>query len=172
MKDLGRLVRGLDEGFDTFAFHPPGSPEYRAIQRELKGALTSIWRRTSSVTLELEGESFLCDVGGLPVVAGEAPGLVAVLRRGRVRALTLRPGAEEVEVEEFLRAANRSGSLQPTDPDDLSTLLWNMEFSHVAYVVAPTEVEEERGAAPDEGRRGPLPGRIPGRSANGSVKTS
>jgi hypothetical protein len=149
MKDLGRLVRGLDEGFDVFALHPPGSPEYRAIAEELKRALVSIWRRAASVTLDLEGESFLCDVGGLPVVAGAAPGLAAVLRRGRVRSLRLEPGSEEAEVEEFLRAANRSGTLGPTDSDDLTTMLWDVGFEHVAYEVDSPDVDGDQGRGGD-----------------------
>lgn len=156
---VGAALRALARAVRAHQLYLPNNPMHtRALQgaREAFGAVWEALPSASALHLAVTEDAFVHD--GEAVFTDVARGgeaLPWMFHAGGVRGLSFQPGFEHDELEQLAEAVQRARASGDAS-DDLATLLWESDFSYIAYehVVA---TGDER-PAPGEGLLRPFQG--------------
>ena len=127
------LLTQLDKTVRAVQQYPQNNPVYIKAVDAMRAAFAPVWAETDSLALQVADTSFL--FSGVPVHVQEEKAndsLPWTLYKDGVRELTLTPGFEAGELDEFLAIIPRVRKALPLD-DDLLTILWEQEFEHLSY---------------------------------------
>jgi HEAT repeat protein len=117
----------------AFQMYLPNNPIYRRAIKNVQAACSPIWVSTEEVTLKVTESDFIWEDQSVYHQTNRSESLSWTLFKDGMRALTLRRGAEEVELPLLLTVINKARFLPADAGDDLPTLLWEHEFEHIEF---------------------------------------
>jgi HEAT repeat protein len=125
LRILGRTVR-------AHQLYQGKNPVLERFSADMEQAFTRIWQSESEIVLRIEEGRILWE--GQPVYAepGGQENLAFVFYKDGVRQLTFHPGFETEELRDFVAVLARVHRVQ-RDEDDLITLLWESNFTHLDH---------------------------------------
>jgi hypothetical protein len=129
------LMRLLAKAARAHQLYLPNNPIYRRAVDALCAGFTAVWREMPDLTLVVGESDFRVDGDVVWDDAGNAKSpdsLPWLFYKDGVRELTIREGFEQDEVAKLLEVVQRARRAGPDD-DDLVTLLWEADFSLLAY---------------------------------------
>ena len=126
------MLRLLSRAIRARLLYLENNPTYQKALDLLKGSFASIWAQTDELVFGITDTQVTWD-GHAVVTEAEktADALPWILYKDGLRELTLARGVESREIVDLVQviAQVRKGG----SDDDLLTLLWELEFSHVRY---------------------------------------
>lgn len=126
------LLQALEKAVRAHQLYDEKNPVYRRFISAFRNAFAPLWEVLDRLQLNVGEESLRWE--GTPVYRNQtrADSLAFLFYKDGVRSLTFLPGFEDEELVEFLEVLHRARH-QGSDEDDLLTLLWEADFSHVRY---------------------------------------
>src|SRR2546423_10095264 len=147
VEELLRLVVKAGRAHQLYL---PNNPVYKGAIDALRGAFPPIWQQTHECALrftETEIRWF-----GRPVLvenSKSSDSLPWTFFKDGIREIQLSPGFEDEELTQFLDILQRVRKAAP-DEDDLLTLLWEADFTHLRYRYVDLGAEPVAPLAADE----------------------
>ncbi len=139
---LQELLRQLDKTVRLHQLYPITNPTYLKTLEALRVAFRHVWDETGAVTLQVSETQLTC---GREVVLDEpekaSDSLPWTLFKDGVRQVTLSRGFEEEEIEALLDIIPKVRRAQDWE-EDVLTLLWAQDFSHLSYRYVDTVSSE------------------------------
>lgn len=127
------LLRQLDKTVRAHQLYMRNNPTYLKSLESMRAAFAPVWERTDSLPLQVSESQLTwmgCVVREEPEKASDS--LPWTLFKDGVREITLSPGFEGEELEWLLDIIPRVRNAKDHE-DDLLTLLWEQEFTHLSY---------------------------------------
>lgn len=127
------MLRSLDKTVRAYQLYMHNNPTYLRSLETLRGTFRPIWANTEFLTLTVSDTQFTWS--GVPVLSEAekaSDSLPWTLYKDGVREITLTPGFEGEELEQFLAIIPRVRK-SAAHEDDLLTILWEQEFAFLAY---------------------------------------
>jgi hypothetical protein len=150
------LLRQLDKTVRAHQLYMHNNPTYLRALESLRASFAPIWAETDSLALSVADTKFgFFGVSVHEQTERAADSLPWTLYKDGLRELTLTPGFEGPELELLLDIVPRVRKATAGE-DDLITLLWEQEFSHLTYRYV--EVASDSGLPLDPAAE---PGRFP-----------
>ncbi len=161
---LQDLLRLFVKAVRAHQMYLPNNPVYRSAIDAARAAFAPVWAHTDDFSLtfsETEIRWF-----GVPVMAEatkSADSLPWTFFKDGIREVSFRRGFEQEELAKMFDILQRARNAPPEE-DDLLTMLWEADFTHLRYryvdlgaeLVAPLE-GEPRGAGGSDGAEAPTP---------------
>lgn len=127
------MLRSLTRAVKAHQLYQQNNPMHVRATEGLRAALEALWRKTDTLLLEIGEREFRC----FGQVVFEDPektseSLAWTFYKDGIRELKIRKGFEQrdmnivLDLLQFVRAAS-------TEADDLLTLFWEQEFTHLEY---------------------------------------
>jgi HEAT repeat protein len=165
--EANELAREIKEFFVSFVktirasqLYVQGNPLLHKFVADLNDRLASLWGSVESVNFTIyENEIHWHDH---PVYKGRPGGhenLAFQLYKDGIRRLQLNPGVEDDELRRFIDILRLSRTLK-AEEEDLLTLMWNADFTHLRYEYVDVLGDEPPlppGGGPDVETTGELP---------------
>jgi hypothetical protein len=143
------MLRQLDKTVRAHQLYLRNNPTYLKSLELLRTAFVAVWAEADSVTIQVTDSAFKWYGVTVHEHAEKASdSLPWTLFKDGLREFTLASGFEEAEVEAFLDIIPRVRKAQDHE-DDLLTLLWEHEFTHLTYRYV--DVSNEPGLPIDPG---------------------
>lgn len=150
------LLRQLDKTVRAHQLYLHNNPTYLRALESLRAAFAPVWAETDTLTLSVADTKFgFFGVSVHEQTERASDSLPWTLYKDGLRELTLTPGFEGPELELLLDIIPRVRKAAAGE-DDLITLLWEQEFSHLTYRYV--EVSADAGLPLDPAAE---PGRFP-----------
>ncbi|HVT38113.1 MAG TPA: HEAT repeat domain-containing protein [Gemmatimonadaceae bacterium] len=150
--DPGRveeMLRQLDKTVRAHQLYLRNNPTYLKSLELLRAAFVGVWAETEAITIQVTDSEFKWYGITVHVHAEKASdSLPWTLFKDGLREFTLTAGFEEAEIEALLDIIPRVRKAQDHE-DDLLTLLWEREFTHLTYRYI--DVSSEPGLPIDPG---------------------
>jgi hypothetical protein len=140
-KAVGTWIHSLGRTLKTCRLYEGQNPTVVRFREDLAQALRRLLETHGAITLRFTSDDVLYEEHSLHPARSREDNLALFFYRDGVRALTLSPGIESREVQAIIDAL-----LQVSGPnsghDDLVTLLWEAQLSHVEvdYVPADSDI--------------------------------
>jgi HEAT repeat protein len=135
-QQVEELIRTIVKGLRAFQMYLPNNPIYQRAQQAIHDAFLPIWSSTQQVTLNVVETDLIWEEQVVYHQPVKSDSFAWMLYKDGMRVLNLRPGAEDDEIVSFLQVATRARLLATDAADDLLTLLWEQEFTHIDYQFA------------------------------------
>lgn len=133
---LEELLRAIGRALRAFQMYLPNNPMYQRAEQVLSAAFTPVWEEHTEIVLAIGETEITWEDQAVYSQASRGESLAWFFYKDGMRFLTLREGVEEEEIARFLRIVNRARLLPADAGDDLLTLLWEEDFSHLQYQFA------------------------------------
>ncbi len=161
VKAAGSWVGQLARTLKTCRLYDANNPTVIRFREELAHSLRKALDETGPWTLRFTSDDVLLDDLSLYPARSREDNLALPFYRDGLRSLTLEPGIEVSEVQAIL-----DGLLQVTGQnlaqDDLVTLLWEANLTHVEIDYVPAEGDAgSPGDSPTQEERDPMPWPLP-----------
>ncbi|MGH7457519.1 MAG: HEAT repeat domain-containing protein [Longimicrobiaceae bacterium] len=145
-EQVSDLLSALSKALRAVQLYEPSNPTLVRFLDSLRARLRGLWSSFSSLPLKVDERAISWE--GEPVYQDEGRNdLSFLLFRDGLREVTIYPGFEDEEIDRFLDIL--AGVLRvKAEEDDLITLLWNHDFSHLRYRYVDLLAEQGKLAAP------------------------
>jgi hypothetical protein len=130
------LVRTMAKGLRAFQMYLPNNPMYQRAEQAIQQAFLPIWSSTQQLGLSVVETDLIWEEQLVYHQPTKSESLAWMMYKDGMRFLILRPGVEEGEIIRFLQLVTRARLLPSDAADDLLTLLWEQDFSHIDYQFA------------------------------------
>jgi hypothetical protein len=127
------LIRALIKALRAFQMYLPNNPIYQRAQSNIVEAFRPIWEATDHLVLSIVETDFVWEENVVYSQPTKNESLAWTLYKDGMRILTIKPGAELVEMPKFLEVVQKARMLPADADDDLNTLLWEQQFDHIEY---------------------------------------
>ncbi len=139
------VLQTLDKGLRAFKLYLPNNPIFQRAAENIRTAFEGLWPSFDELVLHVSESDFVWDDDVVWSDDNKSNSITWTLYQDGVRTLTLKPGVERKEIVDFLHVIRRVGDLPADSPDDLLTLLWEVDFEFLEYTyldVAQVEAGE------------------------------
>lgn len=126
---LGVMVKALR----AFQMYLPNNPVYQRAIKNVQAACPPIWSSAEELVLKVTETEFIWEEQVVYRQANKSESLSWSLFKDGMRALTIRRGAEEIDLPRLLTIVNQARFLPADAGDDLPTLLWEHEFEYIEF---------------------------------------
>jgi hypothetical protein len=126
-------LRQLVKTFRAHQLYLPNNPMYQRALDTMRAAFASVWAHVPTLVLTITEDAILWEgrsVLSEPDRASDS--LPWLFYRDGIREMILEPEFEREEAGEFFLMLQRARKATP-DEDDLPTMLWERDFSHLRY---------------------------------------
>ncbi len=130
-EQVEELLRTLVKASRAFQMYLPNNPMFHRAAKNLQAAFEPVWSAIDELVLTVQETDFVWEGTVVYHQLHKADSLAWTLYKDGLRVLTLRKGVEVEELPRLLRVVNQVRGLAPDATDDLFTLLWAEEFTHV-----------------------------------------
>jgi len=130
---VAELLQTLVKALRAFQMYLPNNPIHQRAAQNVKAAFSPIWGAVDELVLGVGETELHWEEEVVYSQLNKAECLAWMLYKDGMRVLSIRKGAEQDELIQFLELLNRARYL-PTDAgDDLMTLLWEQDFQLIHY---------------------------------------
>ena len=166
IKAAAALLNQIARTLKTCRLYDANNPTVIRFRADLCLATRRVVDEHGPVTYTFRSDDVLFEDNSLYPARSRDDNLALPFYRDGVRSLTLTPGIEPREVDAFIDAVLNVTGQHPSD-DDLVTLLWEAQLSHVEVDYVPGE--GDMGTSSGTGEEGPA---LPWPSSGGEPETS
>jgi len=131
---VGELIQSLVKALRAFQMYLPNNPIHHKAAANVRAAFAPVWAELHELVLAVAETDFVWEEQPVYQQASKQESLAWSLYKDGMRRLTFRPGVEDEEIVRFLEAVNTARHLKADASDDLLTLLWEREFTHIEYL--------------------------------------
>lgn len=132
-QQVEELIRTIVKAVRAFQMYLPNNPVYQRSIDALRTAFNPIWAGVPELVLRVAETDLIWEDQVVYHQATKSESFAWSLYKDGLRVLTLRPGVEDEEISVFLQTVVRTRLLTVDAGDDLLTLLWEYDFSHLDY---------------------------------------
>jgi hypothetical protein len=130
---LQDLLRLFVKAVRAHQMYLPNNPVYRSAVDATRSAFTSVWAHTDDFSLTFsETEIRWCGVPVLAEPSKSADSLPWTFFKDGIRELAITRGFENDELAKMFEILQRARNAPPEE-DDLLTMLWEADFTHLRY---------------------------------------
>jgi hypothetical protein len=129
--EIGEYLLAFDKAARAGRLYAENNPMYQGFIASFVSAITRLWDRVQSLTVNVDEHGFRCYGRSFTVGEGRES-LPFQFYKDGIRVLTFLPGFED-EAERFLKVVNAARQMDQRSVDDLVTLLWEQEFTAFQY---------------------------------------
>jgi HEAT repeat protein len=130
---VAELLAVMVKALRAFQMYLPNNPVYQRAVKNVQAACPPIWTSTEEVVLKVTETEFVWEEQVVYRQANKSESLSWSLFKDGMRALTIRRGAEEIDLPRLLTIVNQARFLAADAGDDLPTLLWEHEFECIEF---------------------------------------
>ena len=130
---IADLLAVMVKALRAFQMYLPNNPVYKRAVKNVQAACPSIWSTSEEVVLKVTETEFIWEEQVVYRQANKSESLSWSLFKDGMRALTIRRGAEQVDLPRLLTIVNQARFLPADAGDDLPTLLWEHEFEYIEF---------------------------------------
>lgn len=127
------LIKTLMKALRAFQMYLPNNPVYQRAQSNIVEAFRPIWEATDELVLSIVETEFVWEENVVYSQPSKNESLAWTLYKDGMRILTLKQGAERLEMLKFLEVVQKARMLPADADDDLNTLLWEQQFDKIEY---------------------------------------
>jgi hypothetical protein len=167
---LRDLMRALVRALKAKKMYPANNPVLGRILSELQDAVMGMLEDLEELTLKVEQADLLYAGTSVYHNPGKRESLAWRFHRDGITEITFGSGLTPPELNAFLDVLARATEMQGVE-DDLVTMLWEQEFSHIRYAYLAIEDLQENlleGVEPGEGEVDGEEREVPWPGANSS----
>jgi HEAT repeat protein len=128
---VAELLSALDKAVRAKRLYQDNNPVYHGFIRSLTRSIEQLWEPLAALGITVEEHAFVWYGHRFPAGDGR-DSLPYLFYKDGVRQLNFLPGFED-EVERFLDVINRMRLADPSEDEDMVTLLWQQEFTSFQY---------------------------------------
>jgi HEAT repeat protein len=144
IESIASIFAGFIQALRSLQLYGPTSPACTRALDSVRTAFEHVWERVPEIEVHLTASTIL--FRGQPVYenTNHNDSLAFLMFRDGIRLLVFRSGFEQEEMLAFLRTLHRA-RYQPTESEDLVTLLWDDDFVHFlhGYIDAEAAADDE-----------------------------
>jgi len=133
VSQVADLMGVMAKALRAFQMYLPNNPIYQRAVKNVQAACPPIWASVEEVVLKVTETEFVWEEQVVYHQPNKSDSLSWSLFKDGMRALTIRRGAEEVDLPHLLTVINKARFLPPDAGDDLPTLLWEHEFEYIEF---------------------------------------
>jgi len=130
---VAELLAVMVKALRAFQMYLPNNPIYQRAVKNVQAACPPIWSHTDEVALRVTETEFIWEEQVVYRQANKSESLSWSLFKDGMRSLTIRRGAEDVDLHRLVSIVNQARFLPADAGDDLPTLLWEHEFEYVEF---------------------------------------
>jgi hypothetical protein len=130
---VAELLAVMVKALRAFQMYLPNNPIYQRAVKNVQAACLPIWSHTDEVALRVTETEFIWEEQVVYRQANKSESLSWSLFKDGMRSLTIRRGAEDVDLPRLVSIVNQARFLPADAGDDLPTLLWEHEFEYVEF---------------------------------------
>lgn len=132
VEKIGVLVASIVYALRSLQLYGPTSLTWEKSLDSVRSAFESIWTLAPEIEVQITADAILH--AGKPIFqnSNRNESLAFLMFRDGIRVLYFRAGFEADELPEFLTTLHRA-RYQPSESDDLVTLLWDKDFVHLRH---------------------------------------
>jgi HEAT repeat protein len=130
---VAELLAVMVKALRAFQMYLPNNPVYQRAVKNVQTACPPIWASTEELVLKVTETEFIWEEQVVYRQANKSESLSWSLFKDGMRALTIRRGAEEIDLPRLLTIVNQARFLAADAGDDLPTLLWEHEFECIEF---------------------------------------
>jgi hypothetical protein len=130
---VAELLAVMVKALRAFQMYLPNNPVYQRAIKNVQAACPPIWSSAEELVLKVTETEFIWDEQVVYRQANKSESLSWSLFKDGMRALTIRRGAEEIDLPRLLTIVNQARFLPADAGDDLPTLLWEHEFEYIEF---------------------------------------
>jgi HEAT repeat protein len=130
---VAELLAVMVKALRAFQMYLPNNPIYQRAIKNVQAACPAIWSATDELALRITETEFIWEEQVVYRQGNKADSLSWSLFKDGMRAITIRRGAEEVDLPRLLQIINQARFLPADAGDDLPTLLWEHEFEYIEF---------------------------------------
>lgn len=130
---VAELLQTLVKALRAFQMYLPNNPVHQRAAQNAKSAFVPIWGAIDELVLNVGETELRWEEEVVYSQLNKADCLAWMLFKDGMRVLTIRRGAEDHELIQFLELLNQARFLPAEAGDDLMTLLWEQEFQLIQY---------------------------------------
>jgi hypothetical protein len=128
------LIKTLIKALRAFQMYLPNNPIYQKAQANIVEAFRPIWEATDHLVLSIVETDFVWEENVVYSQPTKNESLAWSLYKDGMRILSIKPGAEQLELPRFLEVVQKARMLPNDADDDLNTLLWEQQFEKIEYL--------------------------------------
>jgi HEAT repeat protein len=133
VSQVAELIQVIGKALRAFQMYMPNNPIYQRAIQNVRAAFRPIWAATDELVLNISETELIWEEQVVYRQLNKSESIAWTLFKDGMRALTLHKGAEDEELPRFLAIINKARFLTTDAGDDLSTLLWALEFEKIKY---------------------------------------
>ncbi len=130
---VAELFQTMVKALRAFQMYLPNNPVHQRAVLNVRAAMAPIWNAVDELVLAVGETELRWEEEVVYSQINKADSLAWMLYKDGMRVLTIRKGAEEQELVDFLELLNRVRFLPSEAGDDLMTLLWERDFQLIHY---------------------------------------
>ena len=130
---VAELFQTVVKALRAFQMYLPNNPVHQRAALNVKAAIAPVWNAVDELVLAVGETELKWEEEVVYSQIHKAESLAWTLYKDGMRVLTIRKGAEEQELVDFLELLNRVRFLPSEAGDDLMTLLWERDFQLIHY---------------------------------------
>ena len=130
---VAELFQTVVKALRAFQMYLPNNPVHQRAVLNVKAAMVPIWNGVDELMLTVSETELKWEEEVVYSQINKSESLAWMLFKDGMRVLTIRKGAEEQELVDFLELLNRVRFLPAEAGDDLMTLLWERDFQLIHY---------------------------------------
>ncbi len=130
---VAELFQTVVKALRAFQMYLPNNPVHQRAVLNVKAATVPIWNAVDELMLTVGETELKWEEEVVYSQINKAESLAWMLFKDGMRVLTIRKGAEEQELVDFLELLNRVRFLPSEAGDDLMTLIWERDFQLIHY---------------------------------------
>lgn len=143
------LSSSLVKAIKAFRFYPPDNPTLRGFRDQLFKKFQFYLNKHNSFTLQIGEYEFSFNGKVVYENTDVKASLAFLLYKDGLRELRFMKGLEEWEIEGLLDVIKRSDNLNQLE-DDLVTLIWEKDLTHISYLATDEFLEENPIPIPED----------------------
>ena len=149
LQDVGTLLTGLGQILRAYQLYGLGQTSTLRLLETLQGNFRTLWKEVQSLELAVTEGTLVCDGQVIYQSENRSESLAFLFYRDGIRALIFMPGVETEELARFVEVIHRTRYCRQEE-DDLLTLLWQEDFSHIRYAYVDVAADDDimTGAKP------------------------
>jgi hypothetical protein len=130
---VAELFQTVVKALRAFQMYLPNNPVHQRAAMNVRAAMTPIWNAVDELVLAVGETELRWEEEVVYSQINKPESLAWMLYKDGMRVLTIRKGAEDQELVDFLELLNRVRFLPSEAGDDLMTLLWERDFQLIHY---------------------------------------
>lgn len=134
VQEVRDLFMALGKALRAVQLYETNNPVYRRFMEGLAAEFRALWEVHDALALFTEEDRITWNGEVVYESANRSDSLAFLLFADGIRELTLKPGVEVSEIEDFLRALHRARTDRDA-ADTLVTILWEHDFEFIQYRV-------------------------------------